>query len=87
MNWPLLIYLACVAASLVCAALLARAYFRARTRLLLWTAVAFGFFAANNMLLALDMVVLPDVDLYLWRQAAAGLGLASLLYGFVWDAR
>ncbi|HUZ13714.1 MAG TPA: DUF5985 family protein [Caulobacteraceae bacterium] len=87
MNWPVLIYLLCVATSALCAGLLARAYFRARTRLLLWTAVGFAFFALNNLLLAIDLLLLPAVDLSLWRQAAAGLGLLALLYGFIWEVR
>jgi len=67
--------------------LLARAYLRSRTRLLLWTATCFVFFAINNLLLAADTLLFSDIDLSPWRQAAAGLGLASLLYGFIWEAR
>ena len=85
MNAPALIYALCLAASAGCAALLGRAYLRTRTRLLLWTAISFCFFALNNLVLAADMLVLPDQDLWAWRQAAAGAGLAVLLFGFVWE--
>lgn len=87
MSGPVFVYLLCIATSLTCAGLLARAYWRARTRLLLWTAVAFGFFAINNLLLAADVLVFPTVDLVFWRHAATGLGLAALLYGFIWEVR
>jgi len=83
-----LIYALCLVASAGCAGLLTRAYLRSRTRLLLWTAVAFGFFALNNLLLAVDMVLLPtQIDLWLLRQAAAAAGLGVLLYGFVWEIK
>lgn len=85
MNTPALIYGLCLLASATCAGLLGRAYLRTRTRLLLWTAVSFCFFALNNLVLAIDMIVLPDSDLWVWRQAAAGAGLAVLLFGFVWE--
>jgi len=80
-------YLLCLATSLACAALLGRAYVRARTRLLLWTSISFGFFALNNLLLAADLLVFTRVDLWAVRELAIGLGLATLLCGFVWETR
>jgi hypothetical protein len=86
-NGPGWIYILCLVASAGCATLLGRAYLRSRTRLLLWTAASFCFFALNNLVLAVDMLLVPDVDLWVWRQAAAGAGLAVLLFGFVWEMR
>jgi hypothetical protein len=86
-NAPALIYALCLLASAGCAGLLGRAYLRARTPLLLWTAVSFGFFALNNLALVLDMLVLPGQDLWVWRQAAAGAGLGVLLLGFIWETK
>jgi hypothetical protein len=80
-------YLLCLATSLACAGLLGRAYYRARSRLLLWTSVSFTFFALNNLLLVADMLIFTEVDLLPWRQLAAGLGVATLIYGFVWEIR
>jgi len=82
---PALIYGLCLAASVSCAALLGRAYLRSRTRLLLWTAVSFCFFALNNLALVVDMLIVPQIDLWTWRQAAAGAGLGVLIIGFVWE--
>lgn len=87
MSPPVLIYGLCLLASVACAGLLGRAYLRSRTRLLLWTAISFCFFALNNLTLVLDMLVLPRADLWVWRQAAAGAGLGVLLFGFVWEMR
>jgi hypothetical protein len=86
-NAPALIYGLCLAASASCAGLLGRAYARTGTRLLLWTAISFCFFALNNLILVLDMLVFADADLWPWRQAAAGAGLSVLLFGFVWEMR
>lgn len=85
MSAPALIYGLCLAASVSCAALLGRAYLRSRTRLLLWTAVSFCFFALNNLALVVDMLIVPQIDLWTWRQAAAGAGLGVLIIGFVWE--
>lgn len=82
---PKLVYILCLGASLMCAALLARAFWRTGHRLLLWCAVSFALLALNNLLLVADLVLFPSRDLWLWRQAAAGLAIAVLIYGFVWE--
>ncbi len=87
MSGAVATYLLCLATSVACALLLARAYLRSHTRLLLWTSVSFGFFALNNLLLVADLLVFTRTDLLPLRQAATGLGLAALLYGFVWQTR
>lgn len=87
MNGAVVTYLLCLATSIACAGLLGRAYRRTRTGLLLWTSISFTFFAINNLLLVADMLIFTEVDLLLWRQAAAGLGIATLIFGFVWEAR
>lgn len=82
---PTLVYLLCLATSALCAILLVRAYLRARSRLLLWTAIGFACLAVNNLLLVTDRLVLPAIDLWLWRQVALGVSIAVLLYGFLWE--
>jgi hypothetical protein len=83
---PTAVYILCLITSSVCAALLLRAYFRTRTRLLLWTALSFVCLALNNFFLVADMVIFPDVDLWLFRPLAALGAIGILLYGFVWEA-
>ena len=64
-----------------------RAYLRTRTRLLLWSAVAFVFLAVNNTLVFFDLVVVgPTVDLLPYRYAAALAAACVLIYGFIWEA-
>ena len=79
------VYLLCFATSLACSWLLVRSYLRNRTRLLLWTATCFVFLALNNFFVVADLVLLPDIDFRLARHLANLTGLATLLYGFIWE--
>lgn len=79
------VYLLCLLASLLCAGLLVRAWHRSGSRLLLWTAMGFGFFALNNLGLAADMLLFPGASLWPLRFLPAFIGLTILLYGFIWE--
>lgn len=80
------IYLVCGLASLACATLLLRQYLRKRARLLLWSSLCFIGFAANNVLLFIDLVLVPEVDLALVRGLVALASVAVLNYGLIWDS-
>ena len=80
------VYVLCAATCVACAVLLLRGYLRSRARLLLWSGLCFVFLAVNNVLLFTDMVLLPNVDLQVWRTTAALAGMLLLLYGLIWDA-
>ncbi|HEU4455454.1 MAG TPA: DUF5985 family protein [Longimicrobium sp.] len=82
-----LVYALCALTSLLCMALLVRGYRRSGARLLLWTAVCFAGLALNNVLLFVDLQVVPSVDLSVWRSLPALMGLLALLYGLIWEAR
>jgi hypothetical protein len=84
---PTIVYVLCLATSLLCAVLLVRAYWASRSRLLLWSALCFVLLAANNLLVVVDMVMLPQADLTIARQGAALAAVLVLLVGFVWEAR
>ena len=81
-----IIYLLCVATSLLCAYLLARAYRRGRTKLLIWSALCFALLAVNNLVVAADVLLLPTIDLTVLRLATSLLAVSVLLYGFIWEA-
>jgi hypothetical protein len=82
-----LVYALCALTSAGCALLLALAYRRNPTRLLLWSTVCFAGLAVNNGLLFADLVLVPAADLSLLR-GLTGLGsMLILLYGLVWDRR
>lgn len=84
---PQIVYALCAVTSFGCALLLGRAWLAARTRLLFWSALCFGFLTANNVLLFVDKVVVTGTDLSLARSLTAFAGLAVLVYGLVWDVR
>lgn len=80
-----MVYVLCFLTSAACAWLLGRAFARTGTRLLLWSSVCFGFLAANNLVLVLDLVVWPELDLRLARLVLALAAIMSLIWGFVWE--
>jgi hypothetical protein len=83
---PTAVYILCLVTSTLCAGLLLRAYHRSREQLLLWAALSFVCLALNNLFLVADMVVFPDLDLWLLRPLASLAAIGVLLYGFVWEA-
>ncbi len=70
----------------LCAVLLLRGYARGRRKLLLWSGLCFAGLTVSNILLFLDLVVVHDIDLYLWRLGSAALAMVLLLYGLVWES-
>ena len=80
-----LVYLLCLASSVLCAGLLARAYVRSGARLLLWSAICFAMLALNNLVVVIDFMVLPDRDLTLLRNTFSLVGITALLYAFIWE--
>ena len=82
-----LVYALCALTSLACAWLLLRGYLRTRVRLLLWSGLCFAGLALNNVILFVDVRMVPDVDLSLWRSLPALAGIVLLLYGLVWETR
>ncbi len=81
-----LIYSLCALAALLCALLLLPAYLRSRYRLLLWSGLCFVGLTANNLLLVLDKLVFPDIDLAIWRTAIALVAMSVLLYGLIMES-
>lgn len=81
-----LVYLLCFATSSVCAYMLGRSYRRTHTSLLLWSAICFGLLAVNNLLLVVDLLVLPQFDLRVPRLLLALAAVSALLFGFIWTA-
>jgi uncharacterized protein DUF5985 len=80
-----IVYFLCFLTSLIVMLLLLRSYRRNRARLLLWSALAFIALAINNLLLFIDIVLLPDISLLPLRHATALAAAALLIYGFIWE--
>ena len=80
------LFLVAALTSFGCMALLFRGYARTRVRLLLWSALCFIFLTANNVLLFVDSVIVPEIDLRPYRLLASLIGIGCLLYAFIWEA-
>lgn len=81
------VYLLCALTSIACAALLYQGYSRTRAGLLFWSSLCFTGLAANNILLFVDLVMVPDMDLSLARALIALAGLMAMIFGLAWESR
>ena len=83
-TFNFILYALVMVACLACMVLLFRGYGRTGVRLLLWSALCFVGLSVSNVLLFFDLVLFPtEIDLRLYRLAAALAGLAFLIYGFI----
>ncbi|WP_342378453.1 DUF5985 family protein [Myxococcus stipitatus] len=81
------VYILCALTSVACAVLLLRAWKRTQSRLLLWSGLCFVGLAVSNVLLFVDLGLLPPtIDLYMPRQLSTLAAVSVLLYGLIWDA-
>lgn len=80
-----IVYSLCFLASSACAWLLGRSYIRSHVRLLLWSCVSFLFLAASNLLLVIDLLLLPSLDLRILRLLLALGAAGTLIFAFVWN--
>lgn len=81
------VYLLCAITSFACAALLVRSWLRSRTSLLLWSSICFVGLTVNNVVLVLDRIVAPAVDLSVVRGVTALASALVLLVGLIWKVR
>lgn len=73
--------------TLLCAFLLLRGYARSRQPLLFWSGLCFAILTLSNVLLFVDLVLLPhSVSLHLPRLATAALAMVLLVFGLVWES-
>lgn len=77
------IYGLCASTAFLCAWLLLRAYRGGDNRLLFWSGMFFGIQTLNNIILMLDKLVFPDIDMSIWRHIIALLAIILLLYGLI----
>ena len=77
-------YLLCAATAFTCFALLWRAWRANGAALLFWSALCFAGLTASNVLLVVDKLVLPEVDLSPVRLSVTLLALLLLIFGLVW---
>ncbi len=80
------VYVIGVLTSLACAVLLLRGYVRGRKKLLLWSGLCFAGLAVSNFLIFVDLILVPQVNLYLYRLATAVIAMLILLFGLIWES-
>ena len=70
----------------LCAVLLLRAYLNVRQRLLLWSGLCFAGLTLSNLLIFVDLFMVPDVNLYSLRLAIAAASMLLLVYGLIFES-
>lgn len=78
------VYGLCALTALACAILLLRAYVASRSSLLLWSGLCFTGLMASNVLLVVDKLLVPDVDLRAARLIVTAISMLLLLYGLIY---
>jgi hypothetical protein len=66
--------------------MLFRGFSQRRVRLLFWSALCFLGLMLDNIMIYIDLLVVPDVDLSVWRKIPGLVALAILIFGLIWDS-
>lgn len=82
-----LVYILCAATCLLCALLLLRGYRQSQVTLLFWSGLCFVGLMIDNIMLYVDVVVVPDVDLAIWRKLPGFVAMLLLVFGLVWESK
>jgi hypothetical protein len=80
------IYALCAITAFLCAWLLLQAWRRSGYRMLLWGGLCFAGLTLNNLMVIVDKVLTPGIDLSLARGGIALVSMIVLLYGLIWEA-
>ena len=86
MTFPDLVYLLCFLTSALCAGLLIRQHRDSPTPVLLWSAACFALLALSNLVVVVDVMLVPEISLRTPRLVLTLLAIAVLLFGFIWAA-
>lgn len=84
---PGLVYILCAATCLLCAVLLIRGYVQSKVSLLFWSGLCFLGLMLDNVMLYVDVIVAPDVDLVVWRKLPGLIATVLLVFGLVWESK
>ena len=81
-----IVYILCALTSLACSWLLLRGWRRSGVRLLLWSGICFVGFTMNNVVLFIDVVLIPEaISLAVLRNLLSLSSVCVLLYGLIWE--
>jgi hypothetical protein len=87
MNLPGGVFILCAATCLLCAIMLFRGYARTGVRLLFWSGLCFTGLMIDNIMVYVDVIIVPDISLVIWRKIPGLVAILLLLYGLVWDSK
>lgn len=82
-----IVYLLCAATCLLCAFMLIRGYKQTGVRLLLWSGLCFAGLMIDNIILYVDVVVVPDMNLAIWRKIPGFVATVVLIIGLIWESK
>lgn len=75
----------CALTAILCAILSFRAYGRSRYKLLLWSGLCFAGLTLSNVVMVVDVYLLPDFNLELARLLLGLSALLILIYGLIFN--
>ena len=81
------VYFLCAGTCLLCTVMLLRGYARSRVRLLFWAGLCFAGLMLDNLILYIDVVIVPDVDLSVWRKLPGLIATLLLVVGLIWESK
>jgi hypothetical protein len=67
--------------------MLFRGYLRSHVRLLFWAGLCFVGLMLDNLMLYVDVVVVPDVNLAIWRKLPGLVATMLLVFGLIWESK
>jgi hypothetical protein len=67
--------------------MLFRGYARSRVGLLFWAGLCFVGLMLDNIVLYVDVVIVPDVDLSIWRKLPGLVATMLLVFGLIWESK
>ncbi len=79
------VYSLCALTAAACSLLLWSGHRRSGNSLLFWSALCFTGLTLNNLLVLIDLKMVPDISLLTLRNATALISMALLLYGLIWE--
>jgi hypothetical protein len=79
------VYFLCALMSGTCAVLLLKRYLANKSPLLFWAMISFSGLFLSNLLLVLDFVYFPSIDLYPVRAVTTLASLGFMIFGFIWE--
>jgi hypothetical protein len=67
--------------------MLLRSYLQNHVRLLFWSSLCFFGLMIDNLILYYDVVIVPEVDLTIWRKLPGLVAIMMLLFGLIWESK